>query len=89
MHTSRTLMAWTERHDVILARETRILKPFKFNKGSVGKGDACSFIADALNTTLELQVKVSLWNKCKHALTYMLACRPGFLSENNLCKNTQ
>lgn len=58
-------MEWTERHDAILARETLMLKPFKFKKGSVGKGDAWSFIADAFNITLELQLRVSPWNKCK------------------------
>ena len=52
-------MEWTERHDIILAREILVSEPFKFKKGSVDKGKAWSTIADSLNSSLDLIFKVS------------------------------
>lgn len=52
-------MEWTERHDLILAREILVSEPFRFKKGSVDKGKVWSAIGEALNSSLDLQFKVT------------------------------
>lgn len=52
-------MEWTERHDIVLAREILVSEPFKYKKGSIDKGKAWFIIADPLNSCLDLQFKVS------------------------------
>ena len=43
-------MDWTEAHDSTLIREILIVEPFQFKSSTVKRGQACSQIAEILNS---------------------------------------
>lgn len=57
MYVSRAPIEWTERHDVILAREILVLEPFRY-KGKFGQGESLVYYC-TLISNLELQFKIS------------------------------
>ena len=51
-------MVWTREHDVLLAREILVAKPFSFKFGSREKGQIWDKFAEALNLVRNLRFNV-------------------------------
>ena len=51
-------MVWTREHDVLLARELLVAKPFSFKFGSRERGQAWDKVAEALNLVQHLRFNV-------------------------------
>ena len=51
-------MVWTKQHDVMLAREILVARPFAFKYGSGESGQAWDKVAEALNSVQQLWFSV-------------------------------
>ena len=51
-------MVWTRQHDVMLAREILVARPFAFKFGSRERGQAWDKVAEALNSVQQLRFNV-------------------------------
>jgi len=51
-------MVWTKQHDIMLAREILVARPFVFKFGSRERGQAWDKVAEALNTVKQLRFHV-------------------------------
>ena len=54
----RPKMVWTKQHDIMLAREILVARPFVFKFGSRERGQAWDKVAEALNTVKQLRFHV-------------------------------
>ena len=54
----RPKMVWTKQHDIMLAREILVARPFVFNFGSRERGQAWDKVAEALTTGKQLRFHV-------------------------------
>ena len=54
----RLKMVWTRQHDVMLAREILVARPFAFKFGSRERGQAWDKVAEALNSVQQLRFNV-------------------------------
>lgn len=54
----RSKMVWTKQHDIMLAREILVARPFVFKFGSRERGQAWDKVAEALNTVKQLRFHV-------------------------------